>query len=79
MIGQVQTVPTAATSSGSVSAGAIAVGFVVGSGGSAIIDGVIVLDSSVSAMNYPMLYQGNSYGEIPYTISAGTLYILEVR
>lgn len=80
MTGQLTTNSTAATTDGVVPAGAIAIGFAAGVDCNATIDGAIVIGSGgVAAMNYPELYQGCSYGAIAYTVSAGTLYIMEVR
>lgn len=66
----------AATSSGSTSVGAIALGFSL-SGGTATVAN-IALHSSHAVINFPVLERGR-YPAISYTVSGGgTLNIVEV-
>lgn len=80
MANEVKHVTTAATTDGTVPAGNIAVGFAISSGGSAVIDGSILLHSSgIHTFEFPVLGQGVRHSEITYTVSSGTLYIVEFR
>lgn len=80
MSNQVSHVTTAATSDGTVPAGNIAVGFAIASGGSALINGNILLhNSGIQTFDFPVLGQGIRHSEITYTVSSGTLYIVEFR
>lgn len=74
---EVRVITSAPTSSGSVTAGAIQVGFRVSSGGAAAIGSVPITDAT--PINLESLALGGTYPAIAYTVSSGTLYIVEVR
>lgn len=73
----VRLVISAVTESGSVRPGALYAGFRIGGSGTAAVGAVPV--TSLQPFNTPALPQGVFFDSIPYTISGGTLYIIEVR
>ena len=74
MNNNVRVVTTAATTSGSTTTGAIAIGFKSGSGSSTVA-GVPL--SGTDAINFTPLVVGR-YPAIAYTVTSGTLYVVEV-
>lgn len=74
MPNDVRVISTSATASGSTTAGALSVGFKVGSG-SHLINGTPI--SGSDAINFPAL-PDSTYPAITYTVTSGTLYIIEV-
>jgi hypothetical protein len=74
---KVRVLTSAPTISGTVAAGAIELGFRVSSDGAATVLDIPITDGA--SLNLNAIALGAVYPAITYTISSGTLYIVEVR